>query len=433
MGMDPAGHRIALLHLHQRGAALDARERIAAAAAAAAGPDCVVLATCHRVELYLVLPAGDDPRRAVAERTGLGTDDLAALGLRQDDAAVAHLFRMTCGLDSAVRGEAQIAGQVRAAYEAARTSGPVHPMLARLLERALALARDVRTTILPSNERRSVGSLAVDEALRHVAIPAQSTVLVVGAGEIGKLAARALGTRIDTLLVANRDPARAAEIAASCGGRAVPFDQLGPAIAAADAIISAADTRGAVLNADALRDRAAQRRLVVVDLAVPRSVAEDARTLPGLVYRSVDDLAAAADLAPEVLEAIAGRCDQATRVFATEARERDAAATIAELRDRAEQLGAAPLAHALARLGHLPDRDRRVVEALASGITNALLHQPTLALKADPSRERAARELFGLAQLDRPQLDRPQLDRPAAVISAPVDPGADTVLIERPR
>ena len=395
--MPPADGRVALLHLHQRGAALDARERIAAAAADAVGPDCIVLSTCHRVELYLAVAGEDDPRAIVGERTGLGPADLAALEQRQDGAAVAHLFRMTCGLDSGIRGEAQIAGQVRTAYEAARAAGPVHPSLARLFERALAVARDVRVTLLAGTERRSVGSLAVDEALRHVDAPDRATVLVVGAGEVGKLAARSLGARIGTLLVANRDEARAAAIAAACGGRTVRFDALGPAIASADAIISAADTRGTVLTADALRERAAQRPLVVVDLAVPRSLAEDARTLPGVIYRNVDDLAMAVDLPPATLDAISDRCAAATGAFATEARERGAAATIAELRDRADQLRAAQLDRALARLGHLPERDRRIVEALAAGITNALLHQPTLALKADPARERAARELFGLA------------------------------------
>ena len=396
--MDPAGHRIVLLHLHQRAAALEARERIATAAVAAAGPDCLVLATCHRVELYLALPLEADARTVIAERTGLDAGDVASLTLYEDEAAVAHLFRTTCGLDSAVRGEAQIAGQVRAAYDATRAAGAVHPGLARPLERALALARDVRTTLLGDNDRRSVGSLAVDEALRHLRAPTTATVLVVGAGEIGKLASRALGTRIGTLLIANRDPERAATIAAVCGGRTVAWDELGPAIRVADAIISAADTRGAILSADALRLRAAERTLVVVDLAVPRSVAEDARTLPGLLYRSVDDLAATADLEPALLDAIASRCDAAVQAFAAETRERGAAATIGELREQAEQLRSTQLARALARLGHLPERDRRVVEALASGLTNALLHQPTLALKADPDRAAAARELFGLAE-----------------------------------
>lgn len=426
--MDPAGPRIALLHLHQRGAALDARERIAAAAAAAAGSDCVVLATCHRVELYLTLSGNDDARRIIGERTSLDPDDLGSLDLRQDGAAVAHLFRMTCGLDSAVRGEAQIAGQVRAAYEAARSLGPVHPALARVLERALALARDVRTTILPATERRSVGSLAVDEAIRHLDTPARATVLVVGAGEVGQLAARALGTRIGTLLVANRDRDRAAALAAACGGHVVPFDMLGPALAVTDAIISAADTRGAVLTADALRVRAAQRRLVIVDLAVPRSVADDARRLPGLVYRSVDDLATAVELPMDVLEAIGARCDDAARLFAVEARERDAATTIGELRDWAEQVRGAQLGRALARLGHLPERDRRVVAALASGLTNALLHRPTLALKADPERERGARELFGLSGTT---------GRTLATGGPPENVGPpdrhDAVLIDRPR
>jgi len=400
--MDPAGHGLALLHLHQRAAPLNARERIAAAAVAASGPDCIVLATCHRVELYLALPSEDDPHGVVGERTGLAPDDVASLDLREGDAAVTHLFGMTCGLDSAVRGEAQIAGQVRAAYDAARAHGRVHPLLGRLFEGALAVARDIRATLPATAERRSVGSLAVDEALRHLDDPARATVLVVGAGEIGKLAARALGTRIGTLLITNRDPERAAAIAAACGGRTIPFGALGPAIAASDAIISAADTRGAVLTAAALRDRASLRPLLVVDLAVPRSVAEDARTLPGLRYRDVDDLAASLDTDPERLEAIAFRCGQAARAFAANTRERDAARTIGDLREQAERVRATQLDRALARLGHLPERDRRVVEALASGLTNALLHQPTLALKADPDREGAARELFGLSPTRRP-------------------------------
>ena len=399
--MDPAGNELALLHLHQRVAALDARERIAAVALAAAGPDCIVIATCHRVELYLALPPERGAHEIVGERTGLAPDDLASLELRTGDAAVGHLFGMTCGLDSAVRGEAQIAGQVRATYDAARARGAVHPLLGRLFERALAVAREVRSTLPATGERRSVGSLAVDEALRQLEDPARATVLVIGAGEIGKLAARALGTRIGSLLIANRDPERAAAAAAACGGRAIPFDELGPAIAAADAIISAADTRGAVLTAAALRDRAALRPLVVVDLAVPRSLAEDARTLPGLRYRDVDDLASALDTDPDRLDAIAVRCAEAARAFAAQRRERDAAHTIGDLRDQAERIRTAQLERALARLGHLPERDRRVVEALASSLTNALLHQPTLSLKDDPDREAAARELFGLAPTGR--------------------------------
>ena len=134
---------------------------------------------------------------------------------------------------------------------------------------------------------------------------------------------------------------------------------------------------------------------------MPRSLAEDARTLPGLRYRDVDDLASALDTDPDRLDAIAVRCAEAARAFAAQRRERDAAHTIGDLRDQAERIRTAQLERALARLGHLPERDRRVVEALASSLTNALLHQPTLALKDDPDREAAARELFGLAPTGR--------------------------------
>ena len=374
--------RLALLHVHQRTAPLDARERLSAIVSAAAPrADLVAVLTCHRVEVYAAIPTDADPLAAMAER--LASDDpvLEHAVIRTDDDAARHLFRVSCGLDSAIVGEGQIANQVRRAHEDARTRG-IDPILAAAFQRALHLARAVRATTPLGAVRRSIGSLAVDAALGRVAEPARATALVVGAGEIGKLAARALARRVRRLIVANRDAARGAELAGPIGADAVGLEGLAAALARADVVISAADSRGTVLTRELLEPRAAARPLVVVDIAVPRSVAEDARELPGLAYRDVDDLASDVSGVPgEVLAEVERRCADAADAYIAWLAERGAAGAIKVLRDEAEAIRRRHLGRAMRRLGHLNERDREVVASLAASLTNALVHEPTIRLR----------------------------------------------------
>ena len=366
--------------VHQRDAALDTRERLLGTLGNA--PGRVVLATCHRVEVYETVDqveSDSDMRTLVAHE------------------AAAHLFRVAAGLDSAIAGEPQILRQVRAAYEAA--AGDLHPMLARLFERALHVGREIRRETRLGDVRRSVGSLAVDDALRTLDDPASATVLVIGAGEMGKLAVRALARRIAGVLVANRDRARAEIAAVTSGAVALGLEDVPEALARADAVISAADTRGRLLTRELLWARLRERPLVIVDIAVPRSVPEDARELAGLRYSSVDDLADGNAHVPAADIAFAAeRCSREAVAFMREWRERGAAEVIRDVRARAESLRQAQLERALRRLGHLAERDRRIVEALSAGVTNAILHAPTVALREEPSRSDSARELFGIGR-----------------------------------
>ena len=366
--------------VHQRDAALDTREGLLSALLDA--PGRVVLATCHRVEVYETT----DRIEFVPEMRTLVAGEVAA-----------HLFRVAAGLDSAIAGEPQILRQVRAAYETA--AGDLHPMLSRLFERALHVGREIRRGTRLGDVRRSIGSLAVDDALRALGDPASATVLVIGAGEMGKLAIRALSRRVARVLVANRDRARAEAAAAMSDAVALGLDEVPEALADADVVISAADTRGALLTRELLSARLHGRPFVLVDIAVPRSVAQDARELEGLRYRSVDDLAAENVNVPASDVALAAeRCSREAVAFMREWRERAATEVIREVRARAESLRRAQLERALRRLGHLDERDRRIVEALSTGVTNAILHAPTIALREEPSRGESARELFGIGR-----------------------------------
>jgi glutamyl-tRNA reductase len=138
---------------------------------------------------------------------------------------------------------------------------------------------------------------------------------------------------------------------------------------------------------------------VIVDIAVPRSVAEDARELPGLRYRTVDDLADESASVPASDIALAAeRCSREAIAFMREWRERAAVEVIRDVREHADSLRQAQLDRALRRLGHLDERDRRIVEALSTGVANAILHAPTVALREEPSRSDSARELFGIGR-----------------------------------
>jgi glutamyl-tRNA reductase len=365
---------------HQRDVALDTRERLLATVTDQ--PGRVLLATCHRVEVYETV----DRVTPVPEMRTLVAED-----------AVAHLFRVTTGLDSAIAGEAQILRQVRAAHEAA--SHDLHPMLRRLFERALHVGREIRRTTRLGEVHRSVGSLAVDAAVQALKDPASATVLVIGAGEMGKLAVRALSHRVGAVLVANRDRARAETVAAMSGATALALEDIPAALARADAVVSAADTRGTVLTRALLASRVRERPLVIIDIAVPRSVAADARDLAGLRYRSVDDLTdETAAVPPDVVTLAGERCSREAVAFVREWRERAAAAAIRDVRASAESLRRAQLERALRRLGHLGERDRRIVEALSTGLTNAILHAPTVALREEPARSESARELFRIGR-----------------------------------
>lgn len=379
--------------LHQRDAPIAARERLAASAPAAARTGALALVTCHRVELFASLARDVDPRAWLRE-SAAASEALGGVTVRTDAAAVTHLFRVAAGLDSAIPGERQILGQLRRAYADREAALPA--LLSAAVERALHHGRLLRARTALGSVRGSIGSLAVDELLRELQEPARATILVVGAGEVGKLASRALRRRVRRILVMSRSGESAQQAATAAEGEAVALEDIAQALDAADGVISAADTRGAVLTSDLVTARVRRGHLVIVDIAMPRSVAADARSVDGLRYRSVDDLRSDVTVSPEVIAECEDACRIAAANFVREYMAREAAPVIAALHAHADGVRRRHLERALAKLGHLSRRDQDVVAGLAQALARGLLHQPTAALREKPSRADAARELFGL-------------------------------------
>ena len=410
-------------------APVELRERLAfdledagALAARLAGDDgeAVALATCNRVCLYVVHPdegtARLRARRELESLAGLPAPELErALYEKADDDAALHLFRVASGLDSLVPGEAQILGQVRSAYEAARTSGAAGPLLHHLFRQALHVGKRVRNETAIGESPASVSSAAAELAARVFGDLERRSVLLIGAGKMGELAAQNLSSRgVGALVVANRSQERGAQLAARMGARWVGLDSLEEELAAADIVISSTGSEGFVLDAETVARAQRVRRnrpLFFVDIAVPRDLDPGINGLPGCYLYDVDDLERV------VQESIAGRQDEAARAeaLAAEAADafrvwrlsRDVVPAITALRRHAEHIRETELARARARLAGLSASERLAVESLTTQIVNKLLHVPTVRLKEaaatsnGAARVETVRELFDLGDAER--------------------------------
>ena len=350
----------------------------------------VVLSTCNRTEVYL---ADGDPERVRDElerRSGL---ELGSLLARWDEGeVVTHLFRVVAGLDSLVPGESQILGQVREAYEGARTRGATGTLLNRLFEDALRAGKRVRTEAKLHELPESVAASAVELGARELAGVEGRRALLFGAGKMSELAARDLRGRGAEVVVASRTLESAQELAERVGGRAAAFDAVAVELPEADLVISATRCPYPILHAEAVRPR--EKPLVLVDVAVPRDLDPAIGELEGCTLFDIDALGEGlVGREDEVREAESIVAEEAAR-FAEWRRSRDAADAIRDLRARAEEIRAEELARAGARLSELSPRERETVETLTSQIVNKLLHAPTVRAKETGSEP--LRDLFAL-------------------------------------
>jgi glutamyl-tRNA reductase len=408
-------HRHAPLELRERLALEPAdMDRVAARVAGDEG-EAAVLSTCNRVCVYAVDvdPAAARARavRELEAASGLPVAELEpVLYVKHDHDAALHLFRVAAGLDSLVPGEAQILGQVRAAYEAGEAAGTLGPVLDRLFRQALHAGRRVRNETGIGENPASVSSAAAELAARVFDDLPSRCVLVLGAGKMGELAARNLASRgVVQLIVANRTIARAQALAERLGARAITLEDVESELAGADVVISSTGAHGLALTADTLARVLPARRgrpMFLVDIAVPRDLDPAINDLEGCYLYDVDDLERVVE------ESLASRRGEAERAEATVAAEaaafrdwqlaREVVPAIAQLREWADDIRRAELVRARARLERLSPSERLAVESLTAQIVNKLLHVPTVRLKEAAATPQGAtyaetvRELFDL-------------------------------------
>ena len=422
------GARLVVLGLNHDSAPIDVREGIALSddelavaferiAPATQSGECALLSTCNRTEIYLVSP---DPERALRQ-VARALDEIKRVDVLErgqwtyrhfDADAVYHLFRVACGLDSMLVGEAQIFNQVKDAYEHASKAGQAGFFLNRLFQAALHVGKRARTETDIGVGAASVSSAAVGLAEKVFGDLRARTALVIGAGETARLAAEHLvERRIGWLVIANRTRERAEALARKLGGRTVPYEDRLSAIPDADIVISATSAPEVILKRQDIAPimrRRPRRPLLMIDLAVPRDIEPSLNQLGDVFLHDIDALAVMVE------QNLARRRKEIPRVEAIIQQELDGFLAWYE------SLAVTPLIQALrehlevirqeqmSRYQHqFTDEDLARLDQFTRTLINRILHHPLTRLREFPRDARwgtlrldTVRALFGLEASD---------------------------------
>lgn len=364
--------------------------------------DCeaVILSTCNRVELYLARPAAAMPldEDLLAEFLGefhkIPVQEIRPhLYLFRHADAVRHLFRVVASLDSMIVGEGQIAGQVKRAYELAQERSAVGPLLHVLFQHARQVAGRVRSETGIARGHVSVSSAAVDYVRQVFAHFGDKTILVIGAGKMGELTLRHLRQlEPKSILVANRSPDKAAEVAQGCGGTPVPWARLDDALARADIVLSTTGAPEPIVSRERYRHIQARRAggpLVILDIAVPRDFDPNIHDGDRTCLFNIDDLKRirARTLAErrKYLAPAEAIVAQEQRRFLSDWSRRRHGPIIAQLTADLEAKRQAIVEHLFSRLnGQLSAADRAYIEGAFRQLQNQFLHGPISALTEEP-------------------------------------------------
>ncbi len=410
------------LGINHKTASVDVRERVAFTpeqlikalqqlCRATPSREAAILSTCNRSELYLEQDQlqADTVLQWLADYHRLNLDDLRACAyIHSDDDAVRHMMRVASGLDSMVLGEPQILGQMKSAYAVAREAGTMGPLLGRLFQATFSTAKTGRTATAIGENPVSVAFAAVSLAKQIFADLHRSQALLIGAGETISLVARHLHDQgVKRIVVANRTLERASQLAEQFGAHAVLLSDIPQELAHSDIVISSTASQLPILGKGAVERALKQRRhkpMFMVDIAVPRDIEPEVGELDDVYLYTVDDL-------HEVIEEnLKSRQDAAQAAealvvsgaedFMQRLRELAAVDVLKAFRQQAEHLRDDELARAQRSLANGMGVEDVLVQ-LARGLTNKLLHAPSVQLKKLSADGRfdalaVAQELFAL-------------------------------------
>jgi glutamyl-tRNA reductase len=394
--------------------------------------EAVVISTCNRTEVYLVVgAAGGSLVKAEADVLGLlarraeirPTELAEAIYSPRNCDAARQLYRVTAGLESMILGEAEIQGQVRRAHEMAMRANATGPFSNRLFAAALTTGKRVRSETDIGAGRSGIGrvsvpSVAVDLALSVLGSLEDRHVVILGAGETSELTARALAEQgAGTIFVANRHADRALSLAQRFGGTVVGLDKLPDQLVRTDIVLSSTASPHPIVGREELelvmREREG-RQLLLIDIAVPRDVDPTCGELEGVSLYDIDDLQAViarnlstrAEETPRALEIV----EEEIHRFARWLGQLDSLPTVSALRAHGDEIVTQVLAENSGRWEAASERDLARVEAIARAVMSRLLHEPTIRLRSlSEDRGHASlelvRELFGLRE-DAPAPER---------------------------
>ncbi|MBT9148678.1 MAG: glutamyl-tRNA reductase [Dehalococcoidia bacterium] len=372
----------------------------------------VILSTCNRSEVYALVSDSKDGtqgiKRLFSEWCGVSLDELSSYlyAYLQED-AVRHLFKVSSGLDSMILGDEQIRGQVRQALKIALAGGSLkHPLL-RLFQQSLRVGRQVRNEGEIGKYGASVSRASVALAREVFGEIRAYSVLIIGAGQTGRLTAKAMtDSNVQQLTIISRTSDKATALAERFNANAATFDQLTECLANSDIVVSSTGASGFMLGfgevKQAMQGRE-HRPLLLIDIAVPRDIDPAVKSLENVSLYDIDDLEVVSVPDPgekqKKLSKAEAVIDSEVAKFMEWWRALEVVPTIIALRGRAEDMRQKEVDKNLGRMPELSEEERTRIEALTRAIVNKILHHPTVCLKDKNSGQKyqlMVEELFAL-------------------------------------
>ena len=342
--------------------------------------ECMILQTCNRIEIYIVTEEAENTTKLakayLSNRAGANAQEaFKAIETARNGDSFSHLLRVTSGLESMVIGEDQVLNQVWDSYLEAENAKTVGPVLKHLFNRAMTVGRRVRNETGINKGAVSIGSAAVELAVNLLGNLEDKKILVMGAGEIGTLVAKALARRcLSPIFIANRTYDRAVTLAEDLKGQAVKFNQFEEVLVDADVVICSTAAPHYLLTKDIVSklmvQRANKNGLVIIDISNPRNVEKAVEEVAGTKLYNIDDLQLIADKNKAEREKSIDKAvkilDDELVILEDDMKSLSVRLIISSLLSRAEEVRQRELATALGMMGNVDERQKRILEDMTS-------------------------------------------------------------------
>lgn len=370
--------------------------------------ECVIVATCNRTEIYAVVDRlqlhGDYIFAFLEAWFGIPVKEFAPhLYKYENDDAIRHLFRVTCGLDSMVIGETQILGQIRDAMLLAQKNKTTGTIFNTLFKQAVTLAKRAHSETSIGENAVSVSYAAVELGKRIFGQFSDKCVMIIGAGKMSELTVKHLhagGAR--QVIVANRTIERAEVLAEQWNGIACSIDQMQQYLLKTDIIISSTGSREFVLNRKQVQHVMQKRKarpLFLIDIAVPRDFDPEIADIPNVFLYDIDDLEGIVESNMQVRKKEALIIDtmiaEELEAFHHWYRTLGVGPVIRALQVKAAAIHADTIESLFNKLPDLNDRQRKVIRKLTKSIANQMMHDPINRVK-EMAAERGGDEALDL-------------------------------------
>src|SRR3972149_582027 len=359
--------------------------------------ECLILSTCNRVEIYAIVDQSEIGIARIKDflhsyQTTLPLESISQhLYIHKNEAAVKHLFRVAASLDSMVVGEPQILGQVKDAFDTALLNKTTGVILNKLFKKAISVAKRVRTETRIAENAVSISYAAVELAKKIFSSLRDKRGMLVGAGEMGELAANYLvNSGIKEIVVSTRNYDRALNLAQTYNGRAVRFENFLEEMGRSDVVICSTGAPDYIIRSEHMQNiihKRKNRPIFLIDISVPRNIDPAVNKIDNVFLYDIDDMQAVVEANRRTRKEEADKGEQIiveeVETFSKWFKSLEVVPAIVALREKVEDIRRKELERVTDKLRTLTPEEIAAVEGLTNTIVSKILHGPLVALKSE--------------------------------------------------